>query len=76
MKSSHIPVSIRVLLADDLNIALLGINLVLDSLHEVEVVGCCQTLNAVLDQFHKHQPQIVITSERLDPEVLVTQIAQ
>ena len=66
----------RVLLADDSDIALLGMKQVLAAATDITITTCCQTLQEVLHVLQLNPPQVAVINEQLALEVSVIELIQ
>lgn len=59
--------TVRIVIADDMDLVLEGIKAVLRQQSDFEVVGAYQVLSELLDGLAKHQPHAILLGDRLEP---------
>jgi DNA-binding NarL/FixJ family response regulator len=59
---------LRIVIADDVDLVLKGIQSVLAGWSDAEIVGVYQSVSDLLDGLRKHAADVVILDDRIDPE--------
>ncbi|MFC1959919.1 hypothetical protein ACFLYO_04345 [Chloroflexota bacterium] len=56
----------KIIVADQMDLALEGIETVLSQHHDFKVIGTCQTLKDLLDLLTEQRPHVILLGARLE----------
>jgi DNA-binding NarL/FixJ family response regulator len=68
--------TVRIALADDRDLALIGARAVLSQYDRVQVVGTCQALPDLLDLVTAAAPDVILLGDRLEPDLDVVALVE